>query len=176
MSEMSKQPRALRAWYQNQVDGPAHERFWNGTNWTVRVRPCGTRDSRDEEHVPVPTPAPPPPHPSDVVSPTRRPAPQEREPRAPVAANDGPRFIGDAELGGVSLRRMFDAACYVVAGIAFIVIGADTNTTWGVVLGVGVILYGAKIALTLSSYWVSTGIYVVAFLAVVATFGVLGGG
>ena len=97
--------------------------------------------------------------------------------RVPAPALSGtagsPRFLGDADLGsGLTVRRLFDAACYVVAGIAFIAIGATTEGGgWGVVGGVAAMLYGAKIALTTTSYWVSSLIYVVAVLAVAAAIG-----
>jgi len=56
-----------RGWYPNPVGSSAHERFWNGKNWTVRVRPAG---SREERHIPVPTPAPSPPQPFEMAGPT----------------------------------------------------------------------------------------------------------
>lgn len=87
----------------------------------------------------------------------------------------GPRYIGVADLGGgVTVRRLFDAACYVIAGVALIVMAASTKDAgWAAVAGIGVIVYGGKIALTTTSYWVSTMIYLLAVLAIAGAIGTL---
>lgn len=82
----------------------------------------------------------------------------------------GPRFVGDADLGGIKLRQGIDCLAYVIAGIAMIVFGvSEDGSGWGVVFGIAAILYGGWI-LVAESYWVSTFIYLIAILAVVAAF------
>lgn len=84
-------------------------------------------------------------------------------------AEGGARFVGDAApIGGIPLSRMFNAACYVVTGIALLVMSGQTSTpVWvTVLLGVAALGYGIKILATRTSYWVSSAVYVVAFIAV----------
>ena len=90
------------------------------------------------------------------------------------------RFVGDAApIGGIPLSRLFNAICYAIAGIALLVISAQPDLPGGgsmalaVAIGLGAIAYGAKILLTRTSYWVSSWVYLLAFGAVAAMFGVL---
>ena len=98
-------------------------------------------------------------------TPNRAPAPR------PAPQHTGPRFIGDADLGGISVRQGIDSLAYVIAGIAMIVFGvSEEGSPWGIALGIAAILYGGWV-LVAESYWVSTFIYLIAILAVVAAFG-----
>jgi hypothetical protein len=80
------------------------------------------------------------------------------------------KFVGDAApIGGIPLSRILNAACYLVAGLAALVLAGQPKvpTFWAVLLGLASIAYGAKILLTRSSYWVSSAVYAVALFAVV---------
>jgi hypothetical protein len=162
-----------RGWYAATTEAPDRERFWNGTGWTTRVRLTGTSE---EAHVDIPDPRPPAPQPATAVAvrtpqATRRPSLAGQQ-----ASTDGHRYVSTAQIGDMSIRRLFDAACYLIAGIAFLVLpvvanedtasSEGTNLGWIAFFGVGAILYGLKIALTRTSYWVSTLIYLVAVLSV----------
>jgi hypothetical protein len=70
---------------------------------------------------------------------------------------------------------MLNAVCYVVAGVAALVMAAQPNVPgfWAVLLGLAGIAYGAKILLTRSSYWISSAVYAVAFIAVAAAIGMM---
>ena len=90
------------------------------------------------------------------------------------------RFVGDAApVGGIPLSRLFNAICYVIAGIALVVMSQLPGFPGGgsmalaIVIGLGSIAYGAKIVLTRSSYWVSSWVYLLAFGSVAAMFGFL---
>jgi hypothetical protein len=103
-------------------------------------------------------------------------------PTAPARADGHPdfgeaRFVGDARpIGGIPLSRIFNAVCYVIAGIALLVMSAQPSvpTAAPLVIGLLGIAYGVKILVTRSSYWVSSVVYVVAIGAVVAMFATLG--
>ena len=90
------------------------------------------------------------------------------------------RFVGDAApIGGIPLSRLFNSICYVIAGIALLVMSqlpdfpSGGSMALAVVIGLGSIAYGAKIALTRTSYWVSSWVYLLAFGSVAAMFGLL---
>jgi hypothetical protein len=87
------------------------------------------------------------------------------------------RFVGDAEVAGISISRFLNAMCYLITGIALIVAGLSGETggtlVGALVLGVGLILYGAKVLLTRSSYWVSSVIYLIPVFAVVLVIATL---
>jgi hypothetical protein len=73
------------------------------------------------------------------------------------------------------LSRILNALCYVVAGIAMIVISAQPRIPVAapLLIGLAFIAYGIKIAVTRGSYWMASFIYVLAIGAVLAMFGVL---
>jgi hypothetical protein len=90
------------------------------------------------------------------------------------------RFVGDAApVGGIPLSRLFNSICYVIAGIALVVMSQLPGFPGGgsmalaIVIGLLAIAYGAKIALTRTSYWVSSWVYVLAFGSVAAMVGFL---
>jgi hypothetical protein len=86
------------------------------------------------------------------------------------------KFIGDAQpIPGMPLSRILNALCYVVAGIAMIVISAQPRIPVAapLLIGLAFIAYGIKIAVTRGSYWMASFIYVLAIGAVLAMFGVL---
>lgn len=89
-----------------------------------------------------------------------------------------PRFIGDAGIGQyLTVRMVFDALAYAITGIALIVIGAQPDVSaWLIPIGIASILYAARIVLIGGTYWVWFIVYVIAFFAVLAMFGVLAGG
>jgi hypothetical protein len=90
---------------------------------------------------------------------------------APTAG--GARFFGDAApIAGIPLSRILNSACYLIAGIACLVMSTQPNypAVWLVLIGMAGIGYGGKILVTRSSYWVSTAVYVIAVIAVVAAF------
>jgi hypothetical protein len=91
-------------------------------------------------------------------------------PSAPATPDHGgARFVGDAApVAGIPLSRIFDAACYVVTGIAmFVAAGHGIDQAWiPVLLGLAGVGYGLKILVTRSSYWVSSVVYVLPVLAV----------
>lgn len=103
------------------------------------------------------------------------PAQAAAQPRPTASRPTGPRYVGDANLGGIKLRQGIDCLAYVIAGIAMIVFGvSEDGSGWGVALGIAAILYGGWILIA-ESYWVSTFIYLIAILAVVAAFSAASG-
>jgi hypothetical protein len=90
---------------------------------------------------------------------------------APLAASEpahgGARFVGDAA-PVAALSRFFNAACYIVTGIAlFVGSGQVSDNAWiAVLLGFVGVGYGLKILMTRTSYWVSSIIYLLPFAAV----------
>ncbi len=87
-----------------------------------------------------------------------------------------PRYVGDAGIGDLwSVRQVFDAACWIIAGIAMIVLAVqpETSSGWVVVIGIAGVLYGLRILFGGGSYWVSSWVYVIAFFAVVFSFGAI---
>jgi hypothetical protein len=91
---------------------------------------------------------------------------------APLAASEptpygGARFLGDAA-PVAALSRFFNAACYIVTGIAmFVGSGQVSGQAWiPILLGIAGVGYGLKILATRTSYWVSSVIYVLPVLAV----------
>ena len=87
------------------------------------------------------------------------------------------RFVGDARpIAGIPLSRIFNAVCYVIAGIAMLVISAQPSVPplWPLVFGLLALAYGVKILVTRGSYWVHSLVYVIAIGAVVAMFATLG--
>jgi len=85
----------------------------------------------------------------------------EREPHG------GARFVGDAA-PVAAMSRFFNAACYIVTGIAMFVLSAQAaDQAWfAIPLGIAGVGYGVKILATRTSYWVSSVIYVLPVLAV----------
>lgn len=87
------------------------------------------------------------------------------------------RWVGDAEVAGRPLGRVFDASCYAVAGIAVVVAGLastdDSAPPWLPLIGGAGVLYGLRIFLTDGSYWTSTWVYVIALFAVLFALGAL---
>lgn len=90
------------------------------------------------------------------------------------------KFVGDAApVGGIPLSRILNSLCYVIAGIALLVMSGQPGFPGGgsmavaILLGIGAILYGGKILLTRTSYWVSSWVYILAIGAVAAMFGLL---
>jgi hypothetical protein len=97
------------------------------------------------------------------------PAAPRPAPTGAAPTHGGARFVGDAApIGGIPLSRIFDAACYVITGIALFVMTGQTSTpVWiTVLLGLAALGYGIKILATRSSYWVSSIVYAVTFIAV----------
>ena len=90
------------------------------------------------------------------------------------------KFVGDsAPVGGIPLSRLFNSICYIIAGIALVVMSQLAGFPGGgsmalaIVIGLGAVAYGAKIMMTRTSYWVSSWVYLLAFGAVAAMFGLL---
>jgi len=85
------------------------------------------------------------------------------------------RFVGSAmPLGGVPISRLLNAACYIIAGIASLILSSQPQVGgWAVALGLAAIAYGIKIVITKTSYWVSSAVYVVAIFSVLAAMGAL---
>lgn len=84
------------------------------------------------------------------------------------------KFVGDVPVGGRSLGRIIDAACYIITGVASLIIGSQMHGSWVLwPLGLGVAAYGGKIFLTEGSYWVSYLVYAVAALSVLWVLGLL---
>ncbi|MEI4273027.1 hypothetical protein TEK04_14965 [Klenkia sp. LSe6-5] len=84
------------------------------------------------------------------------------------------RFVGDAApVAGIPLSRVLNAACYVISGIAIIVIGVQVGhgTAGAAALGLAAIAYGVYVVLSRGSYWVSSWIYVLTIIAVLGMFG-----
>jgi hypothetical protein len=99
---------------------------------------------------------------------------------APDAGYGKARFVGDAApVGGIPLSRLFNAICYIIAGIALVVMSQLAGFPGGgsmalaIVAGLGAIAYGAKIMMTRTSYWVTSWVYVLAIGSVVAMFSFL---
>lgn len=65
--------------------------------------------------------------------------------------------------------------CWVIAGIAVIVFGAqpDVGSGWAVVIGLLGIGYGLRVLFGSGSYWTSNFVYVIALLAVFAALGAI---
>ncbi len=112
-------------------------------------------------------------------SPRAQPGPATRPSTSSSASPSSratPRYVGDAGIGDLwSVRQVFDAACWVIAGIAMIVLALqpETSSGWVVVIGIAGVLYGLRILFGGGSYWVSSWVYVIAFFAVVVTFGAI---
>jgi hypothetical protein len=127
----------------------------------------------------------PPAQPEPAASPLpAAPPAAEPVPSGAHAASDAEygkaRFVGDAApVGGIPLSRLFNAICYIIAGIALVVMSQLAGFPGGgsmalaIVIGLAAIAYGAKIMLTRTSYWVSSWVYLLAFGSVAAMFGFL---
>lgn len=63
---------------------------------------------------------------------------------------------------------MLNALCYFITGIASFVVSTQPGAGkgWPIVIGIGAILYGAKILCTRTSYWVSSAVYLTAIVSV----------
>jgi hypothetical protein len=117
----------------------------------------------------------------------RQSVPRPREPQQtagtpyPPQAQAAPaygssKFVGDAQpFGGMPLSRIWNAACYVVAGIALLVISAQPGipVVAPLIIGLAFIAYGINIAVTRGSYWIASIVYVLAIGAVLAMPGLL---
>lgn len=87
-------------------------------------------------------------------------------------AAGGPRFVSDARVGTMTARRAADAACYLIAGLALLVLAREPELGWKTGLfGAGCLGYGSWIFATRKSYWVSTLVYVVSLFAVAWAIG-----
>lgn len=182
-------------WYER-PDQPGTWGYWDGDSWsgsadarsdptTADASPIddlyhlddlddATRPAERESAMP-PTTAPTPVEPAggEVAIPS-----QERPPNMwdfdETPSATGPRFVGDANLGGISVRQGLDAACYVIAGIALFVLAAQPDVGgWTALFGVAAVLYGLKIVLLGGPYWVSSFVYVLAGGAVLVALGAL---
>lgn len=111
-----------------------------------------------------------------VVDARRLGVPPPSEGSATVAGSDDEsrrhRYIGDAHVGVWTVRQLFDALCWILAGIMLIVIGAapDISSGWLIALGICVALYGVWILVGARSYWVSSWVYALALIAVVGAW------
>lgn len=139
-----------------------------------------------------------PSQPIPLPAPAQEPATQAAPPPAPApipsyaaavpsgahaASGEGygkAKFVGDAApVGGIPLSRLFNSICYIIAGIALVVMSQLAGFPGGgsmalaIVIGLGAVAYGAKIMMTRTSYWVSSWVYLLAFGAVAAMFGLL---
>jgi hypothetical protein len=101
------------------------------------------------------------------------PAPVTAQPVTPtvgVASHEERRLIGDAVVGGRTLSRTIDALCWALAGLALIVMGANSDTPFAILGGLAAGGYGAYIFLSVGSYWTSSIVYALAFFAVLGMF------
>lgn len=108
-----------------------------------------------------------------VTAPERPSVPVASAPTHQPEGDGGPRWVGDATLGGRSVSRTVDAGCYVLTGIMLIVIAVSISKPVVSLLGVGAILYGGWIYATRGSYWRSTAVYALAIIALIGGFSVL---
>ena len=162
-----------RGWYPDPVDA-RRERFWNVDTWTSRTRRAG---QFGETHIAAPKPHPPAPDPAARRPDTTHVSDAGRHATQARLTSEGPRYVGDAAVGEYwSVRQLLDAAAYVVAGIALIVMAMqpDVDSAWLPLIGLASMLYGAKIAIAGGSYWVSSWVYAIAGIAVLVALGSLG--
>ena len=88
--------------------------------------------------------------------------------------HSGAKFIGDAALGeSWTVRQVIDALCYMITGIAFMIGAFQPDLPgWLFVVGIAAFTYGIWV-LNTDSYWVSTIVYLIAFLSVMLVFGAI---
>lgn len=75
-------------------------------------------------------------------------------------------------LGDLTLTRLVNGLCYVIAGIACLFLASQPGggSFGAVCIGLAGVAYGIKILTTRTSYWVNTLTYVIAFGAVLYAF------
>lgn len=92
---------------------------------------------------------------------------------SPTTSATDRRFVGDADVGGRPLSRVFDAAVYWIAGVAAFFIASSIGGFLPVALGIGALIYGSVIFFGQGPYWQSSIVYAVAAFAVIGAFGAL---
>lgn len=170
------------------LPGPAVAPPPVGQQWAPEPQSWGQQWApQPQQWAPAPQAWPAPPQPAPHDGPQLHWAPGPDVAAVPVAPTPPPpaaaepkraeygeaRFVGDARpIAGIPLSRIFNAACWIIAGIAMLVISAQPTipTVWPLIFGLAGIAYGAKILFTRSAYWVSSTVYVIAIGAVVAMF------
>jgi hypothetical protein len=94
----------------------------------------------------------------------------------PSSTAGGPRYVGDAAVvGDLTVRRVLDAGAYLLTGGLLALFGGS-ESVWAVLLGLGLLGYGVKIAATRTSYWVNTAVYAVTIILVLGVGTVAFGG
>ncbi len=102
--------------------------------------------------------------------PTRQPPPRTAAPNA----RPSPRYVSDAQIGeNFTVRQVIDGLCWIIAGIAGIVLATQPElfNVWIILVGIAAVIYGLRVLFGGGSYWVSNFVYLIAILAVAAAFG-----